>query len=90
MNIYGDIPQPKNDQQIPLSYAERFPKGYLDQDKDHLVLRAAIAFIVIDTVMVSLQFSARWIHRSSFRAEDYLALAGLAFYWGLDSSCICT
>ncbi|KAI1460206.1 hypothetical protein F4805DRAFT_418594 [Annulohypoxylon moriforme] len=60
-----------------------FPPGYAEQDLGPRTQAVAIAFIVLEVVIVTLRFSTRAIYKSRWGFDDYLIVPGLVFALGV-------
>jgi hypothetical protein len=88
--VLAQIPKLQNDQPIPPEYltALKLPPAYMEEYQGYIIISAAIALSVLDTVMVGLRFWSRWIRNRKFRWDDGLVLASLTLCLVLNTAYI--
>lgn len=65
----------------------QYPPGYLDEYRGQILVGLAIAFLVIETICVSLRFYARSIGKVRWGADDTLIIPGFILCAAI---CACT
>jgi hypothetical protein len=67
----------------PLPPPIPFPADYYYESRGYLVQRTAIAFILLEIIVVTLRFVSRSVQKTKLGADDYLIFPALFFCLGL-------
>ena len=73
----------------PLPISQPSPE-YLAKNNGGPLLSTAVAFSVLQILLVSLRFAARWLKRRPIELDDYFIVPALLFCLGLNATSIGT